>query len=1125
MQDNVLMTLNRTSNTDDLTQIEQPELLLSVHNAKDRELIKKFLPDFFTIEISENGLADHSFDLCILDHQSFEANKQKLKELKNQATPIFLPFLLLSPNEKTARTSTTVLEFADDVVYIPASKKLLQSRIKMLLKQREYSLELKEKNQELEEKNEQLSIYEQALNSTNVGVTITDINQDDNPIVFCNEGFKELTGYSEEEILGRNCRFLQNDDRDQDVLEKIRSLIKNREKGTVRLRNYGKDGSLFWNDLSIAPIKSKKGEINYFVGIQRDVTELVKIQQKLQEEKEQYQLITENSTDMISRHAPDGTYLYVSPAVKELTGYDPEDLLGHKPFENMHSGDRKIFENPEELFADKKVKRFTFRKRTNDGYYKWVESIMRPIVDDETGEVTEIQASTRDISDRKEFQKKLKEEKEFIDKAIQSLPELFLMIDEDENFIKWNNVEWVLGYTDEEMRDMYPVDLVREEDQEFITNKIREVFETGFAEAEVQMKSKSGELIPHLVTARKFSRGDSEFIVGTGINLSEIKEVQYDLEQKQRLLDAVINQSKSLIYVKDQDRKYRLVNDSYVNIFDKSREDILGKSVREVHGREFERQVEKNDDAVLKDGKTVETEEAIPVHGEIRYYHSIKYPLEGVPGFENCMCGISTDITDLKLATNKLQERIKEQRCLYNISSLPQQEDTVEGLLEKAVSYLTEGLRYPESAEAAITYGDDIYKTDGYRETELQLSAESGRGEGKILQVQVVYTEEKPRIDEGPFLDEERQLIDSVADTLSSQIDRIISAERLKESKNRWEKLVKNDPDLIAIVVDRQIKFINQSGAQILGADSPEEVTGKNLDEIVKADDMELVEERERKLMSINTLDPFVHSLEPVIHKIKAMDGKIRHIKTQSTPITYEGDQRAIQIVGQDVTDQIAYERELKESLREKETLLQEIHHRVKNNLAVVSGMMDLQAFSTENEEVKRLLNDSRNRIKTMALIHEKLYQSASLSQIDFGSYVEDLIENIKGVSASDKEIEVELEYDSFNLNVNQAVPCALIINEVVANAFEHAFTDRESGLIKVTLKHLEDNIVVSVKDNGRGLPSDFEYRKSQSIGTTIIETLIQQLEAEKKVESQNGFSFTFTFKKKDIKGSSSTLV
>lgn len=979
-------TMGLTHDYPELSREGKPVLLLSVHNAQDRKLIKQFLPDSMVIETSRNGVANRDFDLCILDQPSFEANKQALQELKDRATPIFLPFLLLSPDKKAIRNSATVLEFADDVVYIPASPKVLQSRISLLLRQREYSLKLEEKNRELAE------------------------------------------------------------------------------------------------------------------------------------EKRKYELITENSTDMISLHAPDGTYLYVSPAVKELTGYEPEDLLGRKPFDNMHPRDRKMFENPEELFADKQVKRFTFRKGTKSGDYKWVESIMRPIVDEETGQVAEIQASTRDISERKEFEKKLKEEKEFIDKSIQSLPELFFLIDEDQNFVKWNYIERELGYTDEEIPHMHPLDFYKEEDQPFVVSKITEAFKTGHAEAEVQMQAKDGEKIPYFITANSFTRGEKRFIVGSCVNLSEIKEAQYNLEQQRQLLDAIINQSKSLIYVKDQDRKYQLVNDNYVNIFDKNREDILGKSVREVHGRVFERQVENNDAAVLKDGKTVETEEAIPVHGEMRYYHSIKYPLRGVPGFGNCMCGISTDITDLKRATNQLQERIKEQRCLYNISSLPQQESTIKGLLQKAVGYLPEGWRYPDNTEVEITYGDEVFKTDGYRETDWQLSAESDRGEGETLRIQVVYTKEQSMADEGPFLKEERQLIDSVIDTLSSQIDRIISAQRLKESKNRWEKLVKNDPDLIMIIVDREIKFINQAGAQILGACSPEEIIGEDLDNLVEAEDMELVEEREEKLLDGD-------SVEPVIHKVKAIDGTLRHIKTQSTPITYEGDQRAIQIVGQDVTDQIVYERELKESLKEKETLLQEIHHRVKNNLAVVSGMMDLQVFSTENEEVRRLLNDSQNRIKTMALIHEKLYQSASLSKIDFGSYVEDLLDNIQGVAAADKGIKVELESDSLDLNVNQAVPCALIINEVVANAFEHAFTDRESGVIKVSIKIQGDQVTISIKDNGCGLPSDFEYRKSQSIGTTIIETLIQQLEAEKKVEDKNGVLFSFSFEKHEVKGSSSTLV
>jgi len=1117
-------SLNFTLGAEGSNSLKQPSLLLSVYNENDRQLLKKFLPDFFTIDISENGIADDSFDLCILDHQSFEANKHKLLDLKKQAVPIFLPFLLLSPDQKAVRNSATVLEFADDVVYIPASKKLLQSRIRMLLRQRDYSLQLEEKNRQLEEKNKQLRIYKQAIDATNEGIVISDPSKEDHPIIFCNEGFQDLTGYDKDEVIGRNCRFLQNDDRNQQPIGQIRSFIESKVKGKAKLRNYRKDGTMFWNELSVAPITDGDGNTDYFVGVQRDITELVDTQLKLEEEKERYRLIAKNSTDMITRHDPDGTYLYVSPASEELLGYTPEELVGKNAFDIIHPDEREMFRKHIQDFRPNEVECWTFRKKLKSGTYRWVETTLRPIADEQTGKITEIQASTRDISARKEYERKLEEEKEFIDKSIESLPELFFLIDEDQNFVKWNNIERELGYTDDEIPEMQPLDFYKKEDQRLIGSKITEAFNTGHAEAEVQMQAKNGEMIPYFITTNVFTRGEKRFLVGSCVNLSEIKEAQYEVEQKRQLLDAIINQTKSLIYLKDSDRKYRLVNDSYLEFYDLNRDEVIGKTDREVHGSRIEK-VRETDYKVLENREISEFEEVRSNKKESRFYHTIKYPLKGVPGFENCMCGISTDITDLQQATNQLQERIKEQRCLYNISSLPQKESTIEGLLQKAVNYLSKGLQYPDVTEAAITFGNEEYKTDGYRKTGWQMSAESDRIEDKKLMLNVVYTQEKPVADEGPFLKEERQLIDSVSDTLSSQLDQIISDKRLKESKNRWEKLVKNDPDLIMILVDREIKFVNQSGAQILGASSPAEITGEYLDDIVEADDMELVEKREKKLMDTSSLEPLVHSLEPVIHKVKAIDGKVRHIKTQSTPITYEGDQRAIQIVGQDVTGQIEYERELKESLKEKETLLQEIHHRVKNNLAVVSGMMDLQAFSTENEEVKGLLNDSKNRIKTMALIHEKLYQSASLSQIDFGSYVEDLLENVKGVSATNNKIEVELEYDSFNLNVNQAVPCALIINEVVANAFEHAFTDQESGVIEVSLRNIDHKIVIDICDNGRGLPSDFEFRKSKSIGMTIIETLIKQLEAEQEIENENGLSFTFSFEKRDIKGSSSTLV
>jgi PAS domain S-box-containing protein len=986
---------NLNLDTGSIDSEDDSVLLLSIQNRQEREHIQHYLPDSLNFEIDAGNLANGNFDLCILDEHTFDLNKQVLMEMKEEVAPIFLPVLLLSASQDSVRNSSSVLQFADDVVYIPASSDLLESRIKMLLKQREYSLKLEQKNRELARKNKQLA-----------------------------------------------------------------------------------------------------------------------------EEKQKYQLLTENSTDMISRHDPDGNYLYASPAAEELTGYTPEELMGQNAFDNMHPEDwQQLMSESKARFREQSVVRYTFRKKTKSGAYKWVETTMRPINDEDTGVITEIQASTRDISARKEYERKLKEEKEFIDKSIESLPELFFLIDEDQNFVRWNNIESQLGYSDEEIENMHPLDFYCKKDHEFITSKINEAFTEGAAEAEVQMRAKNGDLVPFFVTAKSFNRGDHTFLVGSCINLKEMKEAEFELKQQRKLMHAIINQTQAIIYVKDSDGKLRLVNDSYLELFDLDRDDVIGKTDRELFGNEFADNVEGNDRKVLETGETLEIEEKIPLEGETRYYNTIKYPLVGVPGFENSMCGISTDITDQKNIMESLQERIKEQRCLYDISRLSKKDYDVEQLLSKAVTLLPDGWQYPEIAEAAIHFDGETYETDNYRENDWMLSTTSSRIEDNPLTVSVVYTQEKPPEDEGPFIEEERKLIDSITDTLSSQIDRIITHRKLKESKERWKRLVNNDPDLIQITdPDGIVEFINPAGAQMFGKDSPEEIIGNNYLDIIEIENLELAKNRNQKLLN-------GEQIPPERFKITASDGEVRYLRVQSVLATLDSGEKGIQNVAEDITERIKYERELKDSLREKEVLLQEVHHRVKNNLAVVSGMLQLQGFKTDNSKIQQVLEVSEKRIKTMALIHEKLYQSESLSDISFGDYVSDLVERIGEVAGDAGNIELDLTYDSFNLNVNQAVPCALIINEIVSNAFEHAFTDDKGGTIRIVIRDNDGNIFVKIEDDGRGMPQDLEAEDTESIGFTIVNTLITQLEADKEVSGDDGFSFAFSFKKQELRGSSSTLI
>jgi len=256
-------------------------------------------------------------------------------------------------------------------------------------------------------------------------------------------------------------------------------------------------------------------------------------------------------------------------------------------------------------------------------------------------------------------------------------------------------------------------------------------------------------------------------------------------------------------------------------------------------------------------------------------------------------------------------------------------------------------------------------------------------------------------------------------------------------------------------------------------------------------------------------------------------DGTPFWISTSLVPVMDEKGRYTHWVtIGRNISAQKANEKRLKESLSEKEVLLSEIHHRVKNNLAIVSGMMLLQAFDEKNEEVERRLQDSILRIKTMATIHELLYESNSYSQVDFTQMIEKLIMEISFALQGKKEIEIEMIKNPLHLNINQAIPCALMINEILTNAYKHAFTEKESGLIKVEIQTEGEEVFLSIKDNGVGMKKKFDENAKKSLGMNLIEILSKQLHGDHiYTGDQNGTTFTITFLKRNVKGAASARI
>lgn len=203
-------------------------------------------------------------------------------------------------------------------------------------------------------------------------------------------------------------------------------------------------------------------------------------------------------------------------------------------------------------------------------------------------------------------------------------------------------------------------------------------------------------------------------------------------------------------------------------------------------------------------------------------------------------------------------------------------------------------------------------------------------------------------------------------------------------------------------------------------------------------------------------------------------------------------------------------ERQLEKSLSDKDTLIQEIHHRVRNNLQIIASLLKLQSSFVTQEQVKQMIGDSLNRVRTLALIHENLYGSDEISHLDFAGYIHALVNQLLRSSKLDSnKIKVEFDLDKALLPVDIATPCGLIINELVSNSFKHAFVGRQSGTIKVRFKYSAgDYMQLQVMDDGIGMPPDFSFSSNSSLGMMIFHSLCEQVKAFVKTDFSSGAKF-----------------
>ena len=215
-----------------------------------------------------------------------------------------------------------------------------------------------------------------------------------------------------------------------------------------------------------------------------------------------------------------------------------------------------------------------------------------------------------------------------------------------------------------------------------------------------------------------------------------------------------------------------------------------------------------------------------------------------------------------------------------------------------------------------------------------------------------------------------------------------------------------------------------------------------------------------------------------------------------------------------DITERRRVEAQLRASLREKEVLLKEVHHRVKNNLQVISSLLNLQALHLDDATVRAMFEQSRGRVQSIALVHEQLYRASDLTHVPFDDYLRSLSTSLGSAHGIAFEgVQLDLDLAPVRLAIDLAVPCGLMVTELITNALRHAFVGREGGLVRVALATAGDTVQVTVADDGVGLPADFDPRASSTLGLDLVFTFAEQLDADVRVEREGGTSFHITFR------------
>ncbi len=828
-------------------------------------------------------------------------------------------------------------------------------------------------------------------------------------------------------------------------------------------------------------------------------------QRRAEAQLRQANMVVENSPAVLFRwKAAEGWPVELVSSNVVRFGYSREELLsGAVSYSSMvHPDDLERVAAEVREYTSAGIDRFQqeYRFIARDGGIRWIDD--RTVVErDKKGRVTHYQGIVLDITDRKKTEDELRLAPYCIDNA-----SISIVLFDGDRIIKANDRMCKnLGYTAGELTGMtlYEIDplITREKYLELA----RQIDEDGYNPPfEGWHRRKDGTVFPVELSSSRLRVEGRDLVISFGQDITLRKQAEEALRLSERKYRDIVENAPIGIYRSTIDGRLLTVNPAMAHILrydtpEELQEEVTRKGIAEALYARPGRRRDIVAAALATDGWNIFEEQFRCKDGSIvtlNLHHRFA-PIRNTDAVE--FEGFAEDITERKKAENALRESEEKFRVLAETvpPAIVLLQDDGFVYVNPAMCRIT---GYSEGELLAMKHWEWAPEDD--RDLLRERARARLRGEPVLSQYEQRVLTRDGELRWGIMSAGAVEFKDKPA-IIASLLD-ITEAKRVEEKLRQSEELL-----VTAFRTSLDSASINRmsDGLFLAVNDGFCEITGYSSEEVIGRTSLEMnlwVDNEDREsLVREMTARGFVTRMEM---EFRRKDGSIFYHQMSARRIDIDGVPCMV-IVGRDITDQKRADEQLRASLEEKTVLLKEVHHRVKNNLQIISSLLELQSDFITDDESRRFIRESQNRIGAMAMVHEKLYQSENFAFVNLGDYVESLTQYLFSTFVKDREsIGLTVAVEDVHLAIDEAIPCGLIVNELVSNALKHAFPKGVEGEIAVRCRSGKDGCVtVTVSDTGIGLPAGFAIENTESLGLQLVTMLVKQLRGAMRIVTEKG--------------------